>query len=223
MDACKTALRILDEDDRWVEIIRVCERAYTMEPMEEEFTRYMMRALIAMGQPGRAIEQYEAYRTTLWSELSLVPSDEVEQIHAAAVEATNTDEQDIVRMLLEEDTNRTAFLCSFSVFRSMVLLESRHMSRNKTESSILIVKAGGRDSNAAPTTDVRRIERVLLKTLRCGDPIARLNAGSYIVLLSGASVDNAHIVMDRIERTFRASYPRSKAYLDYKIYPLVKE
>ena len=220
VDACKSALKVLDEDDRWVEIIRICERAYTMEPMEEEFTRYMMRALIAMGQPGRAVEHYEAYRVALWSELNLVPSEEVEQIQAAAVEAMNTDEQDIVRMLLEEDSNRTAFLCSFNVFRSMVLLETRHMSRNKTESSILIVKAGGRDSNSAPTTDVRRIERVLLKTLRCGDPIARLNAGSYIVLLSGASLDNARVVTERIERVFRASYPRSKAYLDYKAYPL---
>ena len=105
----------------------------------------------------------------------------------------------------------------------MVLLETRHMARYKTESTILIIKAGGRTAEAVPTTDVRRIERVLLKTLRCADPIARLNAGAYVVLLAGASEENAQIVMERIERVFRTSYPRSKAYLEYRIYPLATE
>lgn len=220
IDACKSVLKVLAEEERWTETVHICEKAYILEPMEEEFTRHMMNALISMNQAGRAIEQYDNYKAMLWEELSLVPSEEVELVHAAAVDATNTDEQDIIRILTEQENNGSAFLCSFSVFRNMVLLETRHMARYKTESSILIVKAGGRGADAVPTTDVRRIERVLLKTLRCADPIARLNAGAYVVLLSGASEENAKVVMERIERVFRTSYPRSKAYLDFRVYSL---
>ena len=221
IDACKSALAMLREQDRWVEIIRVCERAYKLDPMTEEFTSDMMNALTAMGQPGRAMEHYEAYRTMLWEELSLVPSEETERAHTAAMEAMNTSEQDIVRLLTEVEADATAFLCSFSAFRSIVILETRHMARNQGESTVLVVRAGREQkANTPPATDVRRIERVLLKTLRAGDPVARLNAGSYIVLLSGASIDDSHRVMERIERAFRNSYPRSKAYLDYQLYPL---
>ena len=221
IDACKSVLAMLREQDRWVEIIRVCERAYKLEPMTEEFTTDMMNALTAMGQPGRALEQYETYRTMLWDELSLVPSEAAEMAHTVAMEAMNTSDQDIVRLLTEVETDATAFLCSFSAFRSIVILEARHMARNQMESTILVVRAGrAQEANTPPATDVRRIERVLLKTLRAGDPVARLNAGSYIVLLSGASVENSHRVMERVERVFRNSYPRSKAYLDYQLYPL---
>lgn len=221
IDACKVALSMLREHDRWMEIIGVCEQAYQLEPMTEEFTTDMMNALTAMGQPGRAIEQYEAYRAMLWSELSLVPSEEAELAHTAAVETMNTSEQDIVRLLTEVEAEPAAFLCSFSAFRSIVILEARHMARNKGDSTILVVRAGReQEANTPPATDVRRIERVLLKTLRAGDPVARLNAGSYIVLLSGASIEDSKRVMERIERIFRSSYPRSKAYLDYKLYPV---
>ena len=221
IDACKSALAMLREQDRWVEIIHVCERAYKLDPMTEEFTSDMMNALTAMGQPGRAMEHYEAYRTMLWEELSLVPSEETERAHTAAMEAMNTSEQDIVRLLTEVEADATAFLCSFSAFRSIVILEARHMARNQGESTVLVVRAGREQkANTPPATDVRRVERVLLKTLRAGDPVARLNAGSYIVLLSGASIDDSHRVMERIERAFRNAYPRSKAYLDYQLYAL---
>ena len=221
IDACKTALALLREEDRWMEMITVCEQAYVLEPMAEEFTMNLMQALTAIGQPGRAIEQYEAYRSMLWSELSLVPSERVEMMHTLAMEATNTNEQDIIRLLTEVETEQSAFLCSFSAFRSIVILEARHMSRTKVASTVLVIRAGReQEVNTPPATDVRRIERVLLKTLRAGDPVARLNAGSYIVLLSGASEDDSRRVMERIERAFRTAYPRSKAYLDYTMYPL---
>ena len=84
----------------------------------------------------------------------------------------------------------------------------------------MIVKAGGRTADDVPTADVRRIERILLKSLHCTDSIARLNAGAYVVLLSGASEANANAVMERIDRAFHSAYPRSKAYLDCRIYPL---
>lgn len=221
IDGCKSVLTVLNEQNRWMDIIRICERAYQLEPLAEEFTLHMMTALIAINQARRAIERYEAYRSILWNELNLIPSEEMELVHSTAIEQTNADEQDLIQMMVDEELDKSAFLCSFNVFRSIVSLEMRHMLRNKTEATMLIVKAGAEPGKNTPsTTDVRRVERVLLRTLRSGDPVARLNAGSYIVLLSGASEENAQTVMHRIERAFRTSYPRSKARLSCKIYPL---
>ena len=44
--------------------------------------------------------------------------------------------------------------------------------------------------------------------------------GAFILLLSGASEENAHKVMQRLENSFYSTYPRSSAVLTHKIYPL---
>ena len=213
---------MLSAEDRWIDIIHVCEQAYAKDSMVEEFTSYMMTGLIAIGQAEQAIAQYEAYRAYIWTELNLVPSEQVELLHTAAVDAIHADDAtDIVRMLTEVETENTAFLCSFSAFRNITVLEARHMMRNKEESTLLVVKAeSARGDRALPTTDIRRLEKILLKTLRAGDPVARLNAGSYVVLLSGATTENARTVMERIDRAFHTAYPRSRAHLACRYYPL---
>lgn len=222
IDGCKSVLEELGSENRWMDIIEICEKAYAKEPLVEEFTSYMMTGLIAIGQAERAVEQYEAYRAHIWTEMNLVPGEQLELLHTAAIEAIRSkDETDIVRLLTEVEADTSAFLCSFNAFRSIVILEARHIARNKDESTVLVVKAEKmKDDRALPTTDIRRLEKVLLRTLRAGDPVARLNAGSYIVLLSGASEENARSVMERIDRAFHTSYPRSRAFLSSKIYPL---
>ena len=92
------------------------------------------------------------------------------------------------------------------------------MMRSHHESSIVILSAGKPDSRHS-STDTRRLERILLYGLRAGDPFTRLNQGSFVLLLPGASEENAYKVMERIERNFRTTYPRSKARLRYKIFP----
>ena len=73
---------------------------------------------------------------------------------------------------------------------------------------------------STPTTDARRLERVLLEGLRAGDPVARLDAGSYILMLTGASEGNARMVMERIERTFHKVYSHSRACISFRVAPL---
>ena len=105
-------------------------------------------------------------------------------------------------------------LCTFSVFRSIVALERRHLARSGSESSIVLVRL---DSGAVPTTDARRLERVLLEGLRTADPVARLDAASYILLLTGASVENAQAAISRMGRMFHKPYTQSRANFSYRI------
>ena len=75
-------------------------------------------------------------------------------------------------------------------------LERRHLSRSGQTSTLVIVSLG---DQTAPTTDSRRLQRTLMEGLRTGDLVARLDAGSYIVMLSGASMENARMVIRRVE------------------------
>lgn len=71
-----------------------------------------------------------------------------------------------------------------------------------------------------PATDTKRLERILLDGLRAGDPVARLDAASYILMLTGSSPDNARLVTERLDRAFRKAYSHSKARISFRMSPL---
>ena len=121
---------------------------------------------------------------------------------------------DIFGLLKEEDPDEKAFFCTFEMFRSIVALERRHLSRSNGTSTLVVVRLG---QGAVPATDGRRLEHILLEGLRAGDPVARLEAGSYIFMLSDTDVEKAQLVTSRLDRNFYKTYRHSKANITYHI------
>lgn len=216
LEACKAVLPVLQEKEQWIEMVGICEQAYKIDFTAEEFTAYQMRARISLGQTEAALLIYEAFRTRLRQELELEPSEEIEQIHALAVGMGKKERSadEIFRAICEVGEENKAFFCTFETFQKIVALEKRHLLRTRTSSVLAIISLG---KDAVLTTDTRRLERVLLGGLRGGDPVARLESGSYILLLPGADVENAQMVMGRIDSSFHRTYRRSKARLSYSV------
>lgn len=219
LDVCKETLPILQKEERWQEIIRICDQASSVDFSTDIFVVCQMQALTALGHPEHAIEAYQRFRERLWQEFEIEPARHVEQAYLLAVsmQQNSVEYQDIIRMMTEEDTDGQAFFCTFHMFQSIVALEKRHLSRSRQISSLVVVSLGNK---VTPTTDARRLERILLKGLRTGDPVARLDAGSYILMLTGASTENAQMVMERLIHTFHKAYSRSKACISFQVSPL---
>ena len=216
LDVCKAVLPLLEKRERWMDIIGICEQAYRADFSTEEFTGYWMRALIVLNQPEQAIARYDAFRTRMLKELELAPSEYIEQMYTLAAELRKKDIgiPNIFKLVCEGKVGEKAFFCTFEVFQSIVALERRHRVRTKETSSLAIISLG---RDAVSVTDVRRLERVLQESLRGGDPVARLETGSYILMLAGASMEDAHLVLKRIDSVFHRTYRRSKASIIYQI------
>lgn len=219
LDVCKMVLPLLQKQERWAEMISICEQAGTVDCSVDTFIVYQMEALISMGHPERAIQAYQSFRDLLWQEFEIEPSEQVEQTHVLAESMcqNNVDSQDILKMVAESELETRAFFCTFAVFRSIVALEKRHLARSGLNSTLCIISLGNK---VTPTTDARRLERILLEGLRTGDPVARLDASSYILMLTGANEENALMVMDRLDRTFHKVYTHSKACISFRVTPL---
>ncbi len=219
LDVCKMSLPLLQERERWTEVIGLCEQASAVDVSADTFITYQMQALIAMGQPERAIGTFEAFRERLWEEFEIEPTEQVEQMYllAEGLCQNHMDGGDILKLVAEGEPDSHAFLCTFGVFQSIVALERRHLSRTGGSSALLHVSLGNK---VTPTTDARRLERILLEGLRTGDPVARLDAGSYILMLAGVSAENARLVMERLDRAFHKAYSHSRACISFRIFPL---
>lgn len=219
LDVCKMALPLLQEQERWAEMIGISEQAANVDFGTDIFIVYQMQALIAMGHPERACQIYQTFRETLWQEFEIEPSEQVEQIHMLADSMCQSGRggQDILKTVARKDLDGRAFLCTFSVFQAIVALEKRHMARSGQKSTLCMVSLGNK---VTPTTDARRLERILLEGLRAGDSVARLDAGSYILMLTGAAEEDALMVTERIDRTFHKVYSHSKACISFRTEPL---
>lgn len=217
LDACKVLLPVLEEKEEWLEIVGICSQAYQINFGMEEFTAYQMRAFIAMGQSEQAIEKYEIFSRQMMKEFGMPPTERIEQIYTLALglrKENRGDDGEIFKLVCDESDQECAFFCSFGIFRSIVALEKRHLVRSGRSSTLVIVSLG---KETASVTDVRRLEHTLLESLRTGDPVARLEAGSYILMLTGADEENAQIVISRLDCAFHKTYRHSSAQLSFKI------
>lgn len=159
------------------------------------------------------------FRRMLWQEYEIEPTAKVEQMFALASGMCQggMDGQDILKLVSESGGEKGAFFCTFGVFQSIVALERRHLARSKQTSTLVVISLGNKTT---PTTDARRLQRVLLEGLRTGDLVARLDAGSYIVMLTGASVESTRAVIRRVEQQFRRTYANSSAHITFRTSPL---
>lgn len=216
LDACKAVLPLYYKKERWMELIGVCSQAYTVDCTIEDFTAYQMQALIALGQAEQAVEKYQNFRARMLQEYAIPPTERIEQLHtlAAGLGKSGMNHEEIFRLVCGEEEDSHAFFCSFATFQSIVALERRHLLRSGQTSCLVIISLG---QDAVPTTDGRRLERILLEKLRTGDPIARLEAGSYILMLTGADEESARLVISRIDCAFHRTYRHSGAKLSYRV------
>ena len=220
---CKSLSMRMIEEEKWNDVIQICEKAYLLAPELEEFTICSMQALVNLGMPNQAAKQYEDYCSMLWEKFSLPPSGAVEQTYSLVLHAiydTEDTADKIINDLSILSEDRRAFLCSLPIFRNIVQLDLRHMLRNNQESTLAVLKVDAKDEAMPSSTDIRRLERTLLEGLRVGDPFIRLNQGTFVILLSGASVEMSHKVMARIKNKFSAAYPRSTANLKHRVFSL---
>ena len=222
LDACRAVLPLLYKEERWMESISVCSQAYAEDDGQEDFTAYHMQALIALGQPGQAVERYRSFRDKIMEEYAMPPTERIEQLYllAEGLVKKNAEEKDILNLVCEAEENSQAFFCTFGTFRSIVALERRHMERSGQSSSLMVISL---DSGAVPNTDGRRLERILLEKLRTGDPIARLDADSYVVMLTGADEESARLVFGRIDCAFHRTYRHSRARLSFRVADLKRK
>ncbi len=216
LDACRKLLPLLEKGEMWIELLSVCEQASRVDFTVEEFTICQMQALIALGQPEQAVEKYEVFRNRMLKELETEPSGRAQQLGmlAAGLCKNELGVSDIFGLLQGEDEERRAFFCTFEMFRSIVLLEKRHLYRSGEHSTLVIASLG---RGSVPGTDARRLERILLEGLRAGDPVARLGAGSYIFMLAGAGVEQARLAVSRLDCAFHKTYRHSRTSVTYHL------
>lgn len=217
---CRAAVDRLLKLGRITDAEKLCTGVIRLDPAAEEFSVFLMQALIKNKNPKKALEHYD-YIASLYREVyGVSPSAELEAQKALAVQelyGSETSEDDIQTFLLEKEQETGAFCCDNNVFREIVNLQVREMRRNDTPAALMIVRLANRSVDPEKrAVYMKQMEGTLLNELRAGDPFTKVGANQFWVLLPGATGENGGLVSRRVFNRFQKEYPKSGAAYTFK-------
>lgn len=211
---CKTTIIALMEAGRLKETQTLCLQVCVLDPAAEEFSLLLMQAYLADANPTAALEQYQTIANYLSQTYDIQPSAELETQREIALQelyGQSMNEQGIRTFLFESNDDEGAFACSNAVFREIALLRLREMERSGEDSHIIAISFSNPSTKTARRIiNAKRVAQVLSATLRASDPFTKVGSNQFLVLLPGASAENARMVYERIVARFKDNFPRAE-------------
>lgn len=211
---CKTTIIALMEAGRLKEAQTLCLQVCVLDPAAEEFSLLLMQAYLADANPTAALEQYQTIANYLSQTYDIQPSAELETQREIALQelyGQSMNEQGIRTFLFESNDDEGAFACSNAVFREIALLRLREMERSGEDSHIIAISFSNPSTKTARRIiNAKRVAQVLSATLRASDPFTKVGSNQFLVLLPGATAENARMVYERIVARFKDNFPRAE-------------
>lgn len=221
MRLCRKMAHELIREQQYPEAVTLCSRVVQLDPMAEEFSVLLMRALTCNMQPQQALEHYQRVREYYKKEFGLEPSPDLEAEKRAAVQelyGSRLDES-LLESFLEEDRRKnSAFFCDNGTFREIMRLQLRSIRRSETPTQLLMLVLEGTESQPDKNAVyMQQMKMTLLATLRAGDPFTQIGASQFWIILPGASMETHKTITDRIMNNFYRTYPQTKAMFRSKM------
>ncbi len=221
-----TVLR-LDEASRFDEIIALCRKAVAIDPYDEQLHRSLIRTHIRVGAQKEALRHYEYVTDLFFNHFGITPSEEFQSLYKEIIKTDNNAEHDLNRIkdnLCEKNVNPGPYLCEYEVFKDIYRLEARISARTGQASYISVISLTGPNelplSPKALNASMNRIKYIISSSLRRGDIFTRYSVSQYLLMLQSVSLEKSHMVISRILSNYKKAYPKSKAEIHFRIFPL---
>ena len=220
-------LPVLFDNQRYEDMVSLCQKAIALEPYHEEICRHYMRAYIALGKQKSAIDVYQNLSDRLLSELGIIPSEETRSIYYDALKSTNDHTLTIEMLqtqLQEKNSYPGALLCDYDFFRVLYYSMARSILRNSIAVHLALITISGRHDTQLSTQKREKIIENLGNTirgsLRRGDSAARCSATQYIIMLPRANYEDSCKVCERIFKAYFNNFSRLDVNLRYEVFPI---
>lgn len=226
---CLEASEILQRLGRPWEVIDLCGRALAVDPYEDGLHAAVIRSLAEVGAVNEAKEHYRKTAELYRNDLDVSPGREMGAAYEAVLKNEDTKSADV--LTIQADLNREsaggAFYCEYDDFRKLYCLKREECSRSGLQvqmSLISLVPAAGRAHRSDRQKKLmQETKEIIRRSLRKGDIFSRYSMSQYILLLQFASTESGVVALNRIQRNFRKTLPKSDFLLQCKILPLPVE
>jgi len=213
MDIIFKLTKILKHYGNTEDILKICEEALMIQPLEESLHAIYIEALIDVGDMKRARKQYEYVTSMLYEEMGVKPSTALRNLYSQIKSNDNKiilDLSSIQKIMMDNSDSDGAFFCEPNTFISVCKLECRRAARiGKVVfmGLITISKAKQGANNSKVLAKARGLLLdMLIQGLRVGDVVSEWSDTQILVQLSQASFEQANMVLTRILNKHEMEY-----------------
>lgn len=221
------SIPLLDERQRYEELVALCRSAIALEPYQEALYQHLMRGLLTLGRQAEAAQVYEDMSQLLLSNFGIMPSEESRTLYREAMRTGNhlVIPADTVQEQLREASGPAgALVCDYDFFKAIYHAEARSVARSGAAIHIALLSIEGEGTRALPRRSLDcamdNLLEVVRSSLRRGDIVSRCSISQYILMLPNANYENSCKVCQRIVRSFFRQFPHSPARIHTSVQPL---
>jgi len=227
LNAVEETLTLLEQKQRWEELVSLCKNALKIEPYSEPLYQHLMRGYIALKDRPSALNAYDELSKLLFSNFAVMPSDESRALYreASREEGTHTVPAGTVRELLKEPAAaKGAVYCEYDFFKLLYQVQARAILRSGDVIHIALFSVQGYRGKelARRSLDLamNNLQELIVSNLRQGDVVTRCSISQLLVMLPQANYENSCAVCQRLLKAFNRQYPHSPADIQYSVQPL---
>ena len=224
----KKCIALLRTENRYYEIITVCQKAVTIEPYDEDLHRELIDALVRTGAKQSALNHYEKVKELFYHEFGLNLSEDLVELYKQIIDETNDAQMDLsfIASRLQEDMVPGAFYCEYALFKEIYRLMTRMMERSGQSVYLCLVSVTEKNGKHIVNTKkqneaVGRLRTAIQFSLRRGDVFTRYSVSQYLILLSSINYENTEMVLRRITDNFKRDNPNLAVKLVTSNQPIV--
>ena len=224
----KKCIALLRTENRYYEIITVCQKAVTIEPYDEDLHRELIDALVRTGAKQSALNHYEKVKELFYHEFGINLSEDLVELYKQIIDETNDAQMDLssIASRLQEELAPGAFYCEYALFKEIYRLMTRMMERSGQSVYLCLVSVTDKNGKHIVNTKkqneaVGRLRTAIQFSLRRGDVFTRYSVSQYLILLSSINYENTEMVLRRITDNFKRDNPNLAVKLVTSNQPIV--
>lgn len=198
-----TLIEILEEKERYEEIIILCEKALIIDPHNEAINISLMEGMLKVGNVRNALSHYE-YVTSLQSnEEGKMPSIVMKDIYNRIQSQFNVKGKLQIKDInnsLEDESQLGPIFCDFTYFKFLYNLRKRIRKHTllDLDDYVCLITLNKDYSQEEEKKHMKEIELALERSLRKGDLITLWNDKQILVLLLDSNEQGPIIIKERI-------------------------
>lgn len=221
--AVHNMIDLLLADEAYDKIIPICATASNIDPYDEPIHFHFIRSLYMTGNHKKALEQYEHVIHMFYDSFGINPSKEITDLYQEIMKEEKSPVADlniIKEHLREQNAQKTAYLCDYSVFKNLYQIEARSAARSGLSVFLCLISLTNLNpgtNNTLMANAMERMSETIAQSLRSGDVYARFSVNQYIIMLPTANYENCTTIASRILKSFQNSRPHLRVGASYAL------
>ena len=210
------------EKGEYDKMFLICDKAISLEPLEESVYLRMIKGMCDKGKDAQAITLIENYFNILYNEVGIRASDTLNSIYKKLKRNTINSTYDVGQIfeeLTEMSTLNKALFCNFEVFRDIYRYESRQSARRDYNIVLILIDICGDRNEELPGKMLSKAKKSLCEccmlTLRKGDMFADYSKTQIVLMITVSAKADITGIISRISDQFYSRTQRERVHLKF--------